>query len=141
MVHRLIYASKAAQGVTQEDFRAIAMFSAMRNTSLGITGLLMVYNDDIMQVLEGSKEAVQGLYERIQADPRHKYVKLLVDQEADSANFTKWSMGFRTLDSRADMDVFFLLSEQSLQEKVHEGASADVQGAVAHFKSISRLGQ
>lgn len=139
MVHRIIYASKAAPGVTLEDFRVIAMFSAVWNTNHDITGLLMSYNDDIMQVLEGPKDAVQDLYRRIERDPRHENVQLLVDQTAERREFTKWSMGFRTLDSRADMDVFFALSQDTLDAVVPEDTSPDVAAAVERFKTTSGL--
>jgi hypothetical protein len=52
----------------------------------------MLYDDWFAQVLEGPKTAVEDLFARIKADPRHDSVRL---HEADSVPkrlFDKWAM-------------------------------------------------
>ena len=66
----------------------------------------MLYKDgNFMQVLEGAKGAVHGLYEKIAADPRHGGEITSQQGFAEGRQFSDWSMGFRNLDSpeaRAD---------------------------------------
>jgi hypothetical protein len=46
-----------------------------------------------LQVLEGGRSAVNALYNRIAADPRHTQVELLVYEEIGERRFAGWSMG------------------------------------------------
>ena len=46
-----------------------------------------------LQVLEGGRTAVNRLYNRIVADPRHKDVELLSYQQIGERHFAGWSMG------------------------------------------------
>ena len=133
MIYRLIYTSTKASETTDADFRAIATFSAMWNRSKGINGLLMVYADDIMQVLEGLEEHVKELADKISRDPRHKNMQIIYEKSVPHAEFTKWSMGFRPLDSRAEMDVFFNLTRAELSAQIPKDARWDVQKAVSAF--------
>lgn len=48
-----------------------------------------------MQVIEGKKEAVTALYERIHSDPRHQDVCKLVDKPIKERTFVNWSMAFQ----------------------------------------------
>ena len=93
----------------------------------------MVHEGDIMQVLEGPQESVKELAEKIRCDPRHKNMEIIYEKAVPSAEFTKWSMGFRTLESRAEMDVFFNLTRAELSAHVPQDARWDVQKAVSGF--------
>jgi hypothetical protein len=95
MLVRLMYASRAAAGVDQEALVAIVRKSKTNNAALGITGVLcMCLNERIfMQVLEGGRTAVNRLYNRIAADPRHTDVELMSYEEIGERRFAGWSMG------------------------------------------------
>lgn len=45
-------------------------------------------------MLEGDKEDVVGLYEKIKGDYRHKNVKTLLEAETEERRFPSWSMAF-----------------------------------------------
>ncbi|WP_017931728.1 BLUF domain-containing protein [Robiginitomaculum antarcticum] len=137
MVFRLIYASKAAKGVGESDFRAIAMFSAISNRAHGITGLLLTYNDEIMQILEGDEAHVRGLYTNIQADSRHHSVTLVREQNIKSPDFSDWSMGYRPLAAPIDMDIFFKLTRDSLANVL--ALTDDLQAPTADFADRAGL--
>ncbi len=133
MIYRLIYTSEKSPDTSDADFRAIATFSAVWNRERDITGLLMVHENDIMQVLEGPEAHVKELADKIRRDPRHKNMDIIYEKSVASAEFTKWSMGFRTLETRTEMDVFFNLTRAELSAKVPEDARWDVQKAVSGF--------
>lgn len=95
MLVRLMYASRAAAAVDQEELHNILRQCKARNPGLGITGALCMCFDArvFIQVLEGGRAAVNRLYNRIAADPRHTDVALLAYQEIDERRFAGWAMG------------------------------------------------
>mgnify|MGYP002378384662 CR=1 FL=1 len=93
MLVRLMYASRAAASVDLEELHAILRQSKQANPQHGITGLLCLSDGIFLQVLEGGRSAVNRLYGRIAADPRHTQVELLLYQEITERRFAGWSMG------------------------------------------------
>ena len=93
MLVRLMYASRAAQPVDPETFLAILRQSKANNPAQGITGLLCYSDGIFVQVLEGGRGAVNRLYNRIAADPRHTEVVLLSYEEIGERRFASWAMG------------------------------------------------
>ena len=93
MLVRLMYASRAADSVDQDELLAILKQSKAGNATAGITGVLCCSGGIFLQVLEGGRMAVNALYNRIAADPRHRDVVLLTYEEIGERRFAGWSMG------------------------------------------------
>jgi hypothetical protein len=93
MLVRLMYASRSAAAVDQEELSEILRQSKTGNPSAGITGVLCCSDGIFIQVLEGGRAAVNALYNRITADPRHAEVTLLTYEEIGERRFAGWSMG------------------------------------------------
>ena len=93
MLVRLMYASRAVAAVNQEELVAILRKSKANNPSVGITGVLCFSEGIFLQALEGGRSAVNQLYNRIAADPRHSRVELLCYEEIGERRFAGWSMG------------------------------------------------
>ena len=95
MLVRLMYASRAAAGLDNEEVTAILRQSRAANARDGITGALCLCNNGrlFIQVLEGGRNAVSRRYNRIAADPRHTDVTLLQFEEVAERRFAGWSMG------------------------------------------------
>ncbi len=93
MLVRLLYASRAAQAVTQATIDSIMQQSREHNPAHGITGILCYGGDVYMQVLEGGRIPVNALYNRIVADARHEQVVLLHYEEVAERRFAGWTMG------------------------------------------------
>ena len=93
MLVRLMYASRAVPAVDQEELVAILRKSKANNPALGVTGVLCFSQGIFLQVLEGGRSAVNRLYNRIAADPRHREVTLLAYSEISERRFAGWSMG------------------------------------------------
>lgn len=139
MTYRLIYSSVAADNVTDADFRMIAMFSRMWNKRENISGLLLHCGGNIMQVLEGPEDNVKALYAKIAKDERHKNVELRMSQPVEQAIFTEWSMGFRPVENMEQMDAFFKLSKESLDEAIPEAADEELRRVVGDFAARAGL--
>jgi hypothetical protein len=95
MLVRLMYASRAAANLDNEEVTAILRKSRVANAREGITGALCLCNSGrlFIQVLEGGRDAVSRCYNRITADARHADVTLLQFDEIGERRFAGWSMG------------------------------------------------
>lgn len=95
MLVRLMYASRAAAAVDGDVLAAILKQSKERNPPAGVTGVLCFCSNAgiFLQVLEGGRNAVSMLYNRISQDPRHREVVLLSYEEIGERSFSSWSMG------------------------------------------------
>lgn len=111
MLVRLLYASRAAEALTQEAVDSILATSRKGNPALGITGLLCHSGDIFMQVLEGGRDAVSQLYNTISQDPRHRDVVLLDYQEITERRFAGWTMGQVNL-ARVNPSILLKYSER-----------------------------
>ena len=93
MLVRLLYASRAAEPVSAELLGAILRRSRQHNPAQGITGVLCCSGDVYLQLLEGGRAAVNRLYARIVADPRHRDPELLAYDTIVERRFAGWAMG------------------------------------------------
>ncbi|MCU0662943.1 MAG: BLUF domain-containing protein [Myxococcota bacterium] len=100
---RIRYVSQFSQEMSEEAIGDLATRASHRNSQLGITGFLLTSGRLFFQVLEGPDSQVDGLFEDIVADPRHKDV-LLLDTELEITQrfFPSWSMRPFDLDHHAD---------------------------------------
>jgi hypothetical protein len=94
MPFRLIYSSEATPGLAAAELEEMLAESRIRNQVYGITGVLLFVEGAFLQILEGEKDDVLGLMERIQRDPRHRGVKVFYEQEVDERAFASWSMAY-----------------------------------------------
>jgi hypothetical protein len=95
MLVRLLYASRAVEPIDAQLLEAILERSRAYNRDHGITGVLCAHEhgNGFLQVLEGSRDAINRLYNRIVADSRHTDVVLLDYQEIEQRRFASWRMG------------------------------------------------
>ena len=95
-LHRLVYRSRSAIIDIEADIRTeveqILETARARNAEVGVTGALLFNGTSFVQVLEGTREAVEETFERIQLDPRHADVVLLDMKPVEARNFRTWSM-------------------------------------------------
>ena len=95
----LIYVSTSVKLLNDEELLDILKASRENNSSKDVTGLLLYKGGNFMQVLEGPDEAVEALYEKIKADPRHKDVNVLSREQISARQFPAWEMAFQNLDN------------------------------------------
>ena len=93
MLVRLLYVSRAVPGFDQEELAALLRRSQSHNAAQGITGALCFSGELFLQVLEGGRDAVNRLYNRISTDPRHRDVELLTYEEITERRFSGWTLG------------------------------------------------
>ncbi|MBX9716117.1 MAG: BLUF domain-containing protein [Burkholderiaceae bacterium] len=113
MLVRLMYVSRAADSVNQNELVAILKKSKANNVNVGVTGVLCFSAGIFLQVLEGGRSAVSSLYNKIANDPRHHDVVLLSYEEVNERNFAGWSMGRANL-ARLNPSLVMKYSETAL---------------------------
>jgi len=95
----LIYVSTSVKLLSDEELLDILKVSRENNSTKDVTGLLLYKGGNFMQVLEGPDEAVEALYKKIEADPRHKDLSVLAREQISNRQFPAWQMAFQDLDN------------------------------------------
>lgn len=105
MLTQIVYASSAVGALHGDDLAQILRVSRARNAAAGVTGALLYHQGNVMQVLEGPSAAVEAVYARVEADPRHHGVIVLYRSAVAERAFPDWSMGLcRPEDVGAERD-------------------------------------
>lgn len=105
------------------DFMDILEVSRARNEKDSITGILLFCNNNVVQCLEGSREAVNKTYARIVKDRRHQN-PLLVDYRMLSTRlFSKWSMGYVPESSVTQPTLLKYSVSQNFEPRILSGES------------------
>ena len=72
-----IYSSVASDTFNEDDLLHYWPRRARRIQKRGVTGMLAYINGNFLQVIEGDDVVIDGLFNTIKRDPRHKRVLLL----------------------------------------------------------------
>ena len=100
----------AAQGIEPNIARILAK-SRANNRKNGLVGVLYFGDGCFFQCLEGEEDAVDTLYRKLEADPRHRDLKLISRCNIAQPSFATWSMKYIP----SEKDVQTLLREQGLR--------------------------
>lgn len=96
-LHHLVYQSTATLPMGEHELKILLQEARDWNTHHQLTGVLLYSEHSIMQVLEGPKEEVFYIFNKIEQDIRHCNVTKLADGEIQQRNFSQWSMGFKAI--------------------------------------------
>ncbi len=89
----LVYRSHSTGHLTEAQLEKILNVSNRNNEAQGITGILLYRDKVFLQLLEGDKETVLKLYQKISLDSRHSHPEIVLALESDGPLFKDWSMG------------------------------------------------
>ena len=95
MLIRTIYVSRSNSPMPLE-IKDILFASRRNNPVLGIGGAMCFLDGVYLQFLEGEAAAVDALYQKIEKDPRHTEVKMLVHEPIAQRGYPNWSMALLT---------------------------------------------
>lgn len=105
----LIYYSTANEDTTEHDIFNILRTARVFNFKHQITGCLLFHNGDFIQILEGEKKCVCELFSKIEIDPRHSNVTLLVQESIEKRLFDHWSMAYHIINKKDIQQIEKLL--------------------------------
>lgn len=108
-IYQLLYTSEhdlaRAPGGFSQVIYDIGLEATTANQRLDVTGFLICAPHWFSQILEGRREPVEALMERIARDPRHRAVQVIRTAAAPVRLFPNWSMGLANYDT-ITADVF-----------------------------------
>lgn len=94
-MYQIIYLSTANELMDDNSLIELLKQSREKNKILDVTGVLLYFDGNFMQLIEGSKIDIKSLYNEIRNDGRHKNVITVVEDEVPERLFPDWSMAFK----------------------------------------------
>ncbi len=88
------YVSSATRLLGEPELIDLLTSVRPKNDRLGLTGMLLYRDGNIIQTLEGPDDAVESTYATIAADSRHKGILMLINEQMSERRFPDWSMSF-----------------------------------------------
>ena len=89
----LVYVSSAHREMSQQELAELLNISRRNNAALGVTGLLLYVSGNFIQALEGDELAIDGLYRKIAANPRHRMVTTVIRMPTETRSFPHLGYG------------------------------------------------
>ena len=105
-MHFIVYTSEYIG--KEEDINPvlddIVKKSKINNPEYGITGLLFYHKQRFIKVLEGERDALEGLMSILEKDNRHTNIQRIFDQPIKKRGFEDWNMDSLNLSEGQDID-------------------------------------
>lgn len=141
LIH-LVYASVATHPFSSEQLTSLLEQSRGANERAGITGMLLHSEGSFFQVLEGESIPVNSLVRKIQADPRHTNLIVIISEPITRRSFEEWSMGFSSVSSHelahlVGLNDFF--DEGSCLARLNAGRAQKLLAAFARGRWRARI--
>ena len=118
MMYCLCYVSTKRKGLLQSDIMDIIESSSKKNLNKDITGILIDYQNNFLQHLEGDPILIYELFEKIKQDPRHEKISLVQYSPIEKRLFTKWNMIYKNVDASINNQKELNRLKQSLNELI-----------------------
>lgn len=99
MLYELLYTSSALKEMPEKELLSILEAARSKNKELNVTGMLVYSKRSFMQILEGEKDVVLDLFDKIVKDDRHTSVLTFWEGEIAERKFKSWTMAFKKLQS------------------------------------------
>jgi len=114
-IHQIVYSSSANKKILKSDLVIILRKARINNKVSEITGLLMYVDEHFLQILEGDKDKVHELYNKISLDARHKDCQIIYEGDSDKRFFSRWEMAYAAPSSK-DLSVWLGLHDTTSVE-------------------------
>lgn len=144
-MYELLYCSIGNSDLTSNDISDILQVSRKENLQNGITGCLLYFDKQFIQLIEGDKQTVKNLFSNILKDSRHANAIVLAENEKENRFFNHWSMAFAELSS-IDMDnidkvllVSNFITFQALNHKLTKATRLFCRLAKEPFRNLTLI--
>ncbi|MFD2065354.1 BLUF domain-containing protein [Pontibacter silvestris] len=95
-MYHIMYVSKATVPLDENKLKSMLSYYRKNTSYYNITGLLLYGKERYIQEIEGEKENVHKLFDKITKDYHHQNIIKLADGEIKDRLFSEWYMGFAT---------------------------------------------
>ena len=105
-MHTIVYSSEVTSDQAIEGMlENITSVAKKNNPKEEITGILFFHNQRFLQVIEGPKENLLTLLEKLKKDSRHHNLEILIDEPIPKRSFGKWNMDSFNLDAQENFNL------------------------------------
>lgn len=124
-MYYLVYVSYSHHPMDEVELIELLHQARMNNKEQGITGLLLYSESKFIQVLEGKKEAVLALFEKIRVDNRHYKASIIIEGNLTARNYPDWNMAYKSISSEdlkkelGFVDIRDYFHEHQIKESSH----------------------
>ncbi|HSI69813.1 MAG TPA: BLUF domain-containing protein [Gillisia sp.] len=105
MRHAICYVSTANSNLSQHQIEALLSLSKERNDPVNIKGLLLYSEGNFFQIMEGDKEVVLRVYEKISQDRRHHGIIQIVGRDIENDFCEGYKVGILGDKEKSGYDV------------------------------------
>ena len=100
---RITYISSLKEKLSLSEIELIGQQARIKNEVVGITGILIYFDNLFFQIIEGGEDEIDALFMLIKSDHRHQNLLCLkADVDVNTRYFPEWSMKVINLDQRTD---------------------------------------
>lgn len=94
----LIHCIYSSAAVAADDMKPAALGALLEvcrrnNAAADVSGMLLYRDGSFFQVLEGEREVVDALYQKIALDTRHHRTTKIISESIAERDFANWTMG------------------------------------------------
>lgn len=130
----LIYMSQAYHDFSDADLESLLSAARENNKANNITGMLLYDRlGTFIQAIEGEKQDIDALFQKIASDSRHGEIEKLSYKEINERSFSDWQMAF---DSFEDVSLALDSNTNHTQEVDTQSSAQDYDEMVSTLKLV-----
>jgi hypothetical protein len=142
-LYEILYQSESvSKSLATQDLAEILKTSRLNNSKRNITGMLMYFKGEFVQILEGEEDTVSNVFSlAIKNDRRHFGVKLITQGQIAHRSFGDWSMGFvgdEELQARVNFSTHALIMDLLSQEAKRSAQTPGVTHFIKTYEQMRR---
>lgn len=97
----IVFTAARTGRFSHDDLLQMLPGERARNAAIGLTGILVLNDENVLGIAEGPEAAVRARVDEVKADPLNVNVQILVDDPIQQRAFTEWQVGFPAEDPGA----------------------------------------
>lgn len=98
----IVYVSSATELLSSDAFQELLSVSRRNNAAVGIGGILLYWDGNFLQYIEGPDDQLDLLMSKVAQDPRHNGLIVLERENIESRAFPDWTMAFERMKGTDD---------------------------------------
>ncbi len=100
MLQTICYVSSTNYGIVHNDLNHLFHITKRNNIHLNVSGILILKNGNLLQLLEGEKQDVNKMYKKIRKDNRHHNIIQILNTSSSDRLFENYDTGFAIINNR-----------------------------------------
>ena len=94
LVHCVYCSVSTKKDLTVAELESLLEECRQNNGKADITGMLLYKDGSFFQVLEGDRDVIDALFDKIALDKRHRHTTKIIYEPIAERTFAAWTMGY-----------------------------------------------